>query len=633
MLVSLTKLVNGFLKLPAPVQKMAAVLATAAGGFLILLGVFLGIRSGIGKFSTALKVARLALAGISAPLLIIIALLAVFTIAYKKNFLGFGDLVRDVVGKVIGFIERLTASFERLRSFGINPLQAALFAVAFALSSAFGGSEVPINAAKKVMEIFGELRDVIIGLVDVVTLIASGEWAQAWAKFQDIITGAATGIGSAIKSLLSNLGALLIAGFAAIPWGAIGSAILDGLKSAVDIARAGLSALWSGLLEGAGIAAGWIFNVGLPALGGAFLDIAGDLWTWIKNEAIPGVTNLLENAGIAAGWIIDVGLPKLGGAVLTAFTNMWDFVKSGALWLSDTIARVLGSFNITVPGPVIAAGSAILSLITSMWEWVKSGVSWLKDTITHTLSGFDITVPGIAVAAGSAVLTAFTSMWEWIKSKVSWLKDSIDCVLAFFNISVPSPVAAAAGAAVEKYRDLCDWVKDKISWLKDIGGTIAASVATFTINVVVPLLTGGLAAIASAFTDIAGWLKSKVRWLASGIVNLSIPDVFLKVDVPKIIGLAFNVIQELLQTAVTNLGVFAVNIAETALKLLRFAFPNLTLAKVNTAIQFVIGGLGEFLGSIGELALNLWDFDFPDLTQERVIAAMQAVITYSPRWR
>jgi len=117
---TLNAILHVFQTMPAPIKKAFAGIVTAVGGFLMLVGGAIAAKATIALLSIGLQALGISLAGVMTTLLPVILIIGVlgavvagFSVAFKKNLGGIGDIARGVWEKVKLFWGGLTQLFEQ----------------------------------------------------------------------------------------------------------------------------------------------------------------------------------------------------------------------------------------------------------------------------------------------------------------------------------------------------------------------------------------------------------------------------------------------------------------------------------------------------------------------------------------
>jgi phage-related protein len=416
----LLALVQRFQGLSPAVQRFIVIalgIAAALGPVLITLGF---VAQAIAALAPVFAI-------LTGPVGLVIAALVALGIAYKTNFLGFGDAVRAVAGyvatgfrvilDVLGvfrayiraviddgdilndwlthlpsplqavakFIGRAINAFKKFGS-GIGDITKAFKTggMGAAIDAFFGG------AGQKMLSAIGDLLSAPAKMVgDFLKGIQTGfapldamirELANVWTGFgrliQEIFQGDFRGALDVGKRLIIDFAQYLAnafrliwagitAGIAAIDWGAVGTTLLNGLLSAV--ALIGDLSLWL-LGKGAELLAGLL--AGLVEAWPGIVDFLTEL---------PG--HILEFFGDAAAWLAPYGLEVI--------TGLLNGIKAGAdaLWtFLGGVVRSIPTFFLNAATWLATAGLDLMAglaqgIYDGFEQFVKGALGWVTKQI------------------------------------------------------------------------------------------------------------------------------------------------------------------------------------------------------------------------------------------------------------
>lgn len=228
-----------------------------------------------------------------------------------------GQLVTQLVGALAPIITELVAT--------VMPMVVTIFgAVAEAivpLVTMLAGLLIPIIQALMpvVITVFGVIADVIgsvmqivMGIIQVVTGIISGNWEQVWAGIGNIFSGIWNTIVSVVTGALTIVGQVVISGLALV-----GSFVGSALG---NIGRF-FSDTWNNIVNGV---SGMIGNVlgFFSGLGGKILGALGDVGSTLFNTGKNIIQGLIDGIGSMMGAIGRAILNLVPGPLLDTFKNL-----------------------------------------------------------------------------------------------------------------------------------------------------------------------------------------------------------------------------------------------------------------------------------------------------------------------
>ena len=555
---ALSSIVNVFLNLPGPVQTAIAGVAAGAAAFLAVGSAVGFIIGPLGAFTAALVPMAAGIAAIAAPLLLVTAAIAAFAIAYKTNFLGFGDAVDSVVAKVTTFASQFGQIFDlfsngsdaasgltqRIEGFG----KAVEFTTGLPVAGFFSGIASALDEAgnhfasiqERISELMGAgftpLQAVVRALREEFPAF-SGAIATVGTLFQnllDTVSGVAAGLMSAFDALRNGdlsgvfqgllaagqaavtgllnhfqiLGGGILQAFNAINWSAISATLYAGIQSAS-------TGLQSWVQEQSDNFQRWFSAIN---------------WDAVATAITSGITNALGTAGSVAQTIV-TKLGDLKTALMKWVTDAAAGVNWGSLWTGVTnvtaaIVLKLGDLKTALTTWVTNAASGVTW--TSLW----SGVTDVTASITAKLGDLKTAISTWVTNAtsgldlGSKITDGVTDITATI---TEGLGDLGGCLSAWVESAVPTEALAAFKQAVASAQTVVETVWNYISGIDWSGAfaTLQSVAPTFdafkqavgTVQTVVETVVRYLQGLdwASFFSSMTGLAESVFTPVATAI--------------------------------------------------------------------------------------------------------------------
>lgn len=545
----LRKAIDVFANMPTGVQKVAVIFGLLVAAIGPLLLAFGSILSAVGAIGVAFGAGGFAapLLGLLGPIGLIVGALVLFGIAYKTNFLGFGDAVRSVasaisgvfVGAAKGFMDivhGITREFELLRKGATNvqaifypmgtavsqvtkPLtvfRAVLGTIGFAIKK-FTGYDVTsylmkfgdavdavADRIRLFVHIFQVMRDAgfnpfsaaLMGLRSVLTTINFGPFQG----LADIVISGLAGASRAMQKFTDRFSkgfAQLIAGF-------------KKLKSA--FAAGGLRELFGSLFGDGGA----LIMRGIGGMISAVPRAIGDFMRSIHTGFKP-----------LDFFLHDIGrmFQDVGHIIADIFRGDWskaldEATKLFSQWkatLRQELALILAVFHEIPWGTIWDALKTALSALGGLvvdafnavpwgaiWDLLKAGVSSAMDfltgidwgnvasTIWDGITGAVSSVPwgsigDFIVGAASALLGVGSDLLQGVLDGWDALKPTLEGYASGLVDWISGNITNAPGALLEVGKALLQSVLDGWDFLKDKLGGYASGL----IGWVVGLVTGG----------------------------------------------------------------------------------------------------------------------------------------------
>jgi flavin-binding protein dodecin len=592
-------IVGAFSALPAPIKTViaaVAALAAALGPVLAAVGaamlglnqlgpVFARLGPLIARFgsfflSPIASIGRLggALAALGPVALAAGAALGLAFLAYKTNFLGFGDLVDGVVNKAKEFGSTFGEAFERRSGIeGASGLSAGVGALGEALEKVTGLPVAgffdaasdglvkmgrtfqaavakginPFHAGLKALGKWGgeTIKNMTAEAAQWVDAAFGPEAAaqftefgnQAADTFDTVMEGvnkfadtlASDGLGAALKTLPDSVKAA---------WGEIkelGSEMLDFGEEVLskivgpEVAKNVTDALRKvGDAVGGGIE--WIWGTAIPKIGeagetvlNAFKGVFEPVGEWIQDTALPAIGDAAENFGQFLG----ESFTQLGDIVGPALGTMFDMLGTtlarAGEWLEQvdwaaigsTIGGAFESLGNTLGGVKDAIGNAFDTIGTA----IDKARTWLSDIdwsgIGQTIGGGFSLLGSVLSGAGDAIGTAFSKIGEAFNAAKEWLSavdwSGIGQTIGGGFSLLGSTLATAGEAIGAAFETIGEAINKAKEWL----GAVDWAGIGQTIGGGFSLLGGTLesarGAITTAFTAIGEAINSAKEWLTA----------------------------------------------------------------------------------------------------------------------
>lgn len=472
-------------KVVAGVAAFAAVLTTV-GGILAAVGTGIGL--------------------LASPIALVVAALAGLGLAYRENFLGFGDAVNDVVSRFKAFGTDLmnvvkTGDLSAVGQFIwdtikngfpvvkgwvdshiVQPIKTALDGVSWAdvASTAKDAGNTVLDAvatgAEKVGTwVYDNLIDPIINEINAV------DWGTLITDTGNFLWGILEAVGEFAIDwytwLWDNLYSPLINEITAFDWG---TALTDGANFLSDL----LNTLASGAVE----FGSWVkFNIVYPLVEhikavdwGSYLETGGnilesilnaaagvvvDFGTWIKTNLVDPVLNALN----LQDWSLGLGAEhSIIGRILEAAGEV---VSDIASWVNEHIAKPIGealsnidwsSVLSTVASGAFSVLKAILGAIALVGLELVNFGAWVLENVAEPIASALIEVDWSEVinSAGNVFYQIFSGIKDGLVDIAQWVLSRI-----------ANPISKGLTGV--------DWV----GLLKDVGSLILDAIASGLGNV------------------------------------------------------------------------------------------------------------------------------------------------------
>lgn len=363
-----------------------AALVAAIGPLLIVIGTtiskvgaamqgFSTLAKGIGNLKLAMTsgtgiLGKLgaAIGGLSAPIIAVVAVIAVLVAA----FVHLWNNNEEFRNKVIAIWEQVKAAFvkfgdaikTRLAALGISFKDIVDFIKTIwdgfcnLLAPVFEGAFAAIAA------VLEGVLDILVGLFDVFAGIFTGNWGQVWNGLKEIFKGTWDGI----------------VGFFSGVWNGIKNTV----STAVNVVKTTVTTVFT-----------------------AISTFFSTIWNGIKST----VTTVWNG--------IKTTITTVVNAVKTVITTVWTSIKT-------TVSTVLGGIKSTVE----SVWNGVKNTVGGVMNGIKTSISSVWNGIKSTVSGAVNSVKNVVSTAFNAIKTTATTVWNGIKTAITTPINSAKSVIS-----------------------------------------------------------------------------------------------------------------------------------------------------------------------------------------------------------
>lgn len=206
---------------------------------------------------------------------------------------------------------------------------------------------IVLSRIETMINVIGDIADVLSGLIDFVVGVFTGDWEKAWNGIKQAVSG----VWKAIKDIISgkwneikvflSTGAEIVKKLLSAAWNEIKkftSNIWNGIKSAV-------SAIWNGMKSTASTA----FNTIKTTVSGAWNVIkttTSSIWNGIKTT-VSGIWSGLKTSASRTFNKIKTTVVDVWNGIKTSTTNIWNGIKNA---IKSPINAIIGFLNTLISG-------------------------------------------------------------------------------------------------------------------------------------------------------------------------------------------------------------------------------------------------------------------------------------------
>nr|WP_305147771.1 phage tail tape measure protein [Blautia producta] len=523
-----------------------ALLVASIGPLLIIIGTtiskigvamqgFVKLANGVSKLKVAIQggtgvLGKLgaALGGVSAPVLAVVAVIAVLVAAFvhlwrtnegfRDAIIGTWNRIKDTISDFCqGIVDRLNALGFQFTDI-VDVLKTVWDGFCQILAPIFEG------VFNHIANILFTVTGVITGILDVFIGIFTGNWSQAWTGVKEIFSSIWNGISSFFTNILN-----VIKGVADVVLGWFGTSwneVWTNIKTFFEGIWNGIVSFFTGIWE----TIKNIVQTGIMLIG-SILEAAVDIITlpfrfiWENcKEIIIAVWDAIKSKVTTVINAVASVISTVMNAIKTVFTTVWNAIKT----VVTTVVNAIKSVVTTV-------FNAIKSTATTVWNAVKTAVTTPVNAIKSTVTSVFNSVKSTVTSIFNGIKSTATSVWNGIKSAITTpieaaknkVKGVVDAIKGFFSgmkISLPHiklphfRVSGKLSIAPPSVPHL------SIDWYKE--GGIMTSPTIFGMNGS-SLMAGGEAG-AEAILPLAGFYK-QLEAMISSHLNTSAMEKYLAI--------------------------------------------------------------------------------------------------------
>ena len=515
-----------------------ALIAAALGPMLVVLGktissvgtvfsavsklpaLFSAVQSGIGAITGALGVSL-------GPLLAIIAAVAALVAAFmhlwktndefKSNIIGIWEQIKNTfTGLTQGITDRLNALGFDFESF-TDVLKAAWDGLCNLLAPIFEG------VFQNISNIFSEFTGVLLGLLDVLIGLFTGDWEQCWNGIKGIFTSIWNFVVNTFRNIMNTLKGIadVVLGWFGTSWNEVWTSIKTFFVNTWN----SIASFFTGIVTG---------------IRDFFVNIWTEIYTFFSNifnaiyTVVSTVFQTIYNT-IMTVWnsIYETIAPLLDAFKClfeTIFQAIHIIISNVMDWISEKISAIWNAI-VSFLTPIL---EGIKNTFTTIWNAIKSVIDTVLGAIQSVITSVWNAIYGFLSPILNSIKSVVSSVWDSISSKISsimsTIKSTISSIWDSIKSAVSTKVSGVKTAIQDGFQAAVDWIKglasDAWNWGADIISGIIDGIKSM-INNLADTVTGVADTIRDflhfsvpdkgPLTDYESWMPDFMKGLADGI--------------------------------------------------------------------------------------------------------------------
>ena len=521
--------------LVASIGPLLVIIGTAISKIGVAMQGFVKLANGISKLKIAIQggtgvLGKLgaALGGISAPVLAVVAVIAVLVAAFvhlwKTNegfrdaIIGTWNRIKDTIsGFCQGIVDRLNALGFQFTDI-VDVLKTAWDGFCQVLAPIFEG------VFNNIANILSTVTGVITGILDVFIGIFTGNWSQAWTGVKEIFSSIWNGISSFFTNILNVIKGVadVVLGWFGTSWNEVWTNIKTFFEGIWNGIATFFTTIWETLKN--------VVTVGIMAIG-SILSAAFDIITlpfrfiWENcKEIIISVWDAIKSKVTTVIHAVASVISAVMNAIKTVFSTVWNAIKTVVTTVVNAIKSVVTTVFNAIKNTATTVWNAIKNAVTTPVNAIKSSVTTVFNSVKSTVSSIFNGIKSTATSVWNGIKSAITTPIEAAKNKVKSVVDAIKGFFSGMKISLPHiklphfKVTGKLSIAPPSVPHL------SIDWYKE--GGIMTSPTIFGMNGS-SLMAGGEAG-AEAILPLAGFYK-QLEAMISSHLNTSAMEKYLAV--------------------------------------------------------------------------------------------------------
>ena len=521
--------------LVASIGPLLVIIGTAISKIGVAMQGFVKLANGISKLKIAIQggtgvLGKLgaALGGISAPVLAVVAVIAVLVAAFvhlwKTNegfrdaIIGTWNRIKDTIsGFCQGIVDRLNALGFQFTDI-VDVLKTAWDGFCQVLAPIFEG------VFNNIANILSTVTGVITGILDVFIGIFTGNWSQAWTGVKEIFSSIWNGISSFFTNILNVIKGVadVVLGWFGTSWNEVWTNIKTFFEGIWNGIATFFTTIWETLKN--------VVTVGIMAIG-SILSAAFDIITlpfrfiWENcKEIIISVWDAIKSKVTTVIHAVASVISTVMNAIKTVFSTVWNAIKTVVTTVVNAIKSVVTTVFNAIKNTATTVWNAIKNAVTTPVNAIKSTVTTVFNSVKSTVSNIFNGIKSTATSVWNGIKSAITTPIEAAKNKVKGVVDAIKGFFSGMKISLPHiklphfKVTGKLSIAPPSVPHL------SIDWYKE--GGIMTSPTIFGMNGS-SLMAGGEAG-AEAILPLAGFYK-QLEAMISSHLNTSAMEKYLAV--------------------------------------------------------------------------------------------------------
>lgn len=461
-----------------------------------------------------------AIAGINAPVVAIVAVIAVLVAAFthlwntnenfRNNMIAIWDQIRD---KISSFADNakerfagLNISFEDI----VNTLKAIWNGFCEILAPVFEG------AFAALADIITTVCDVLIGVLDTFIGLFTGNWEQCWNGIQEIFGGIWEGIKAVLTDALEALKGVIdtFLGWFGTDLDTVWSDITSTIESVWNGITDFFTSVWDGIKN--------VFETVVNGISDSLSSAWESITTTIQN-VWDGIVNTVSEVWETIKNVVQVGIMFVGEIISAAIqiitipwmfiwenckeyiTAAWEFIKNAVSTALESISNTISDVWNAIVGFISPILETLKNVFVTIWQAIETEVANSINRMVSVITTVWSAVSGTISAILSVIASIFSTVWNGITSVVSSVLSTIQSIIS----SVLSAIQGIVSSGLSVLSGIVSSIMSSIRSVMSSAWNGIKSVVSSAINGIKSVISSGLHAARSTVSSVLGSIKSK----------------------------------------------------------------------------------------------------------------------------
>lgn len=409
-----------------PVLLVFGKLTTGIGNVLTTFGKIPGM---ITKLKSGFTLLKGAIAGVNAPIVAIVAVIATLVAAFKHLW----ETNEEFRNKITAIWDGLKSKFEEFGQGIVDRLNALGFdfenitEVLSAIWNGFCELLAPVfeGVFSQLSNILSAALDILTGIFDVFIGIFTGNWEQAWNGVKEIFGAVWDFIKNTFQNWVNAFKGIadVILGWFGTSW----EELWQGVKDFFVGIWEGIKSFFEGVVTGIKTTASNAWNAikttvttVFEAISSFFTNIWNTIYNTVKNvldsirQAIKSAFDLIFNT-------IRSVLDTIKNTIETVWNNILYAITLIVVGIQDVIKNVFEAIKAFLSGNV----EECKNKLNNAWTTIKNLITELVNTIRNTINTVFEAIKNIITTVMNAIQTTITNVWNAIKTTISTVVEGI----------------------------------------------------------------------------------------------------------------------------------------------------------------------------------------------------------------